>query len=131
MGGPITLGPGHHPHFVCCRPGHASSMCHAYSALCSPLPGCGWGPNSPLTPVPDSQGRNASLDAIQSVLHDITSLSPDQIIHLGGDEVHQGCWQNDSAVQAWMVDHGMGNDTDLVYEYFVSRRTMHVDCLAR
>ena len=95
-------------------------MCFGYNELCCTYAGCGWPSNSPLTPVPDAQGKNVSLDAIEAVLNEIASISPDDFMHLGGDEVNQVCWQNDTAVRAWMLQQGMGNNTDLVYEYFVS-----------
>jgi len=68
-----------------CSPGHASSICHAYPDRCCTPTGCGWGPNSPLTPVPDAEGRNVSLDTIQAVLGEIAAVSPDECLHLGGD----------------------------------------------
>lgn len=108
-------------------PGHASSLCHAFRDLCCTPANCGWGPNSPLTPVPDAQGRIVSLDVIEAILDELAAISPDEIFHLGGDEAHQGCWQNDSAVQAWMQTQGMGNNTNLVYKYFVSA---HKRCVA-
>ena len=39
---------------------------------------------------------------------------------LGGDEVDQTCWQKTPSVLAWMSKQGMGTNTDLVYEYFVT-----------
>jgi len=38
-----------------------------------------------------------SLDAIEAVLNELAALSPDNCMHLGGDEVDQTCWQNDPA----------------------------------
>lgn len=99
-------------------PGHATSMCHGYPDLC-PL-NCGAGGNNPLTPVPDANGNNVTLTAIQAVLAEIAAITPDEFFHLGGDEVDETCWQNDPAVQAWMQKQGYGNNTDMVYEYFVS-----------
>ena len=101
-----------------------------------------------LLAPPPAQGVNVSLVAIEAVLDEIAALSPDNCMHLGGDEVDQTCWQNDPATQvrscalearqrgwrldrrheprpfaaqAWMTAHGMGNNTDLVYEYFVNQ----------
>ena len=39
---------------------------------------------------------------------------------LGGDEVDQTCGQKTPSVLAWMSKQGMGTNTDLVYEYFVT-----------
>ena len=96
-------------------PGHASSMCVSYPALC-----CGGHTGgSPLTPVPDAAGRNVTLDAVAAVIGEIASITPDEFFHLGGDEVSQACWNNTPAVRAWMAAHGF-NSTDQVYEYLVA-----------
>jgi len=94
-------------------------MCFAYPDLC-PSASCSYGDNSPLTPVPDAQGNNVALNAIQAVLGEIVAQSPDEFFHLGGDEVDQKCWANTPAVTAWMSANGI-NTTDGVYEYFVEK----------
>lgn len=108
-------------------PGHATSMCVGYPDLCvsDAGSGCIWPSNTPLTPVPDAQGNQVSLNAIQAVLGELAALSGDEFFHLGGDEVDQTCWENSAAVQAWMKSQGM-TTSDEVYEYFVSK----VDAMA-
>ena len=61
-------------------------MCTSYPELCCSA-ACGPAGNNPLTPVPDANGRNVSLDAIQAVLGEMASISPSEFFHLGGDEV--------------------------------------------
>jgi len=97
-------------------PGHASSMCVSYPAMC-----CGAvGGATPLTPVPDATGKNVSLDAIRAVLSELAALpSAGEFLHLGGDEVDQSCWNSTPSVRAWMKEHGI-DTTDGVYEYFIS-----------
>jgi hexosaminidase len=63
-------------------PGHATSMCTGYPELCCSA-ACGPGNNYPLTPVPDANGKNVSLDAIAAVLAEITAITPSEFIHLG------------------------------------------------
>ena len=99
-------------------PGHASSMCVGYPELCC-SPSCMQSGGSPLSPVPDANGKNVSLDAINAVLTEISAITFDEFFHLGGDEVSQGCWNKTPAVRDWMVTKGY-NTTDQVYEYFVS-----------
>ena len=90
-------------------------MCVSYPALC-----CGGHtPTSPLSPVPDAQGRNVTLDAVYAVIGELAALSSDEFFHLGGDEVSQACWNNTPAVRAWMAQHGL-TSPDQVYEYFVA-----------
>jgi N-acetyl-beta-hexosaminidase len=67
-------------------------MCVAYPDLCCSA-ACGPGNNNPLSPVPDAQGNNVALNAIQAVLKELSAISPDAFFHLGGDEVDQTCWQ--------------------------------------
>lgn len=43
----------------------------------------------------------------------------DTFFHLGGDEVDETCWAKSPAVRLWMAEKGFGNDTDLVYKWFV------------
>ena len=84
-------------------------MCVSYPDFC-----CGGHTGgSPLSPVPDANGKNITLDAIANVLGELASLSPDEFFHLGGDEVSQACWNSTPAVRAWMAAHGM-NTTDEV-----------------
>jgi len=99
-------------------PGHATSMCVGYPALCCSA-ACGPQGNAPLTPVPDAAGKNVSLDAIRAVLGEIAAVTPDEFFHLGGDEVAQDCWAKTPAVTQWMAANGI-NTTDGVYEYFVA-----------
>jgi hexosaminidase len=68
--------------------------------------------------VPDANGKNVSLDAIQALLGELAAVTTDEFFHLGGDEVAQDCWANTPAVQSWMKAHGIAT-TDGVYEYFV------------
>jgi hexosaminidase len=56
-------------------PGHASSMCRGYPELCcSAL--CAENDNHPLSPVPDANGKNVSLDAIKAVLTELAAVFP-------------------------------------------------------
>jgi len=93
-------------------------MCKGYPELCCSA-ACGPNGNSPLSPVPDANGKNVSLDAIQAVLSEIAAVTTDEFFHLGGDEVDQSCWANTPAVQTWMKSAGLAT-TDDVYEYFVA-----------
>jgi len=99
-------------------PGHATSLCVGYPELCCSA-SCGPASNYPLSPVPDANGKNVSLDAIQAILTEIDAVTTDEFFHLGGDEVDQSCWANTPAVTAWMAANNIAT-TDGVYEYFVS-----------
>ena len=94
-------------------------MCKGYPELCCSA-ACGPQSNYPLSPVPDANGKNVSLDAIQAIISEIAAVTTDEFFHLGGDEVDQSCWTNTPSVQAWMKSVGI-TTTDEVYEYFVSQ----------
>ncbi len=46
-------------------------------------------------------------------------------LHLGGDEVVYGCWENDKSIDAWMIKNGFTSFNEL-FIYFI----MKVDTLA-
>jgi hexosaminidase len=64
-------------------PGHAAAMCKAHPEIC-PSPTC----TMPLNPA-----TNATFDVLSTLFKDITGgargkgLVPDNMMHLGGDEV--------------------------------------------
>jgi len=102
-------------------PGHASSWCTGYPAVC-PSPTC----NQPL-----NVANNATFDLIEGLLMEMTGGRPsqpgnpspglfkDNFIHLGGDEVDTGCWTSTPSVAAWLKQ--MGYTADQAYGYFVDR----------
>ena len=108
-------------------------MCYAYPELCCPQAGCGWpnragSTNTPLTPVPNAQGQNVSLDAIEAVLNEIAAISPDNCMHLGGDEVDQTCWQNDPATQVRRRARGRASVSRLHIEHAPPRTLCRRGC---
>lgn len=75
-------------------PGHAAAMCDSHPEIC-PSPTC----NEPLNPA-----TNATFDVLGKLFHDITGgaqgqgLVPDNMFHLGGDEVR---WEVGSGDRKW------------------------------
>lgn len=103
-------------------PGHSGSMCDGYPELCPSLT-C----REPLNPA-----SNATLPALTSVIGTLANVSIDDVIHLGGDEVNPTCWNESSVIRQWMIDHGMGDNLDAVYEYFVNAtNTLATDTLEK
>ena len=123
-------------------PGHADSVCVGYPAAC-PSPSCTspLAPDSPLTLqlvsgvlqewagiFPGAEGEEGGPSVRLLLLPPsllplpLANATPaDAFLHLGGDEVDEACWASSPAVRAWMTAQGMGNDTDLVYEWFVQQ----------
>lgn len=63
---------------------------------------------TPLCPVQDMTGGARGK-----------GLFPDNMMHLGGDEVNTHCWEESSEISKWMKDHNL--TPDQTYAYFVNR----------
>jgi len=64
--------------------------------------------NIPLDPT-----NPKTLKVVSEVFADRSKVFPDQYLHLGGDEVVFGCWENNTAIVQWMRQHGMGQGVQL------------------
>jgi hexosaminidase len=73
---------------------------------------------------------NATFDLITNLLLECTGgktstsghpsgLFPDNMVHLGGDEVTTTCWSQTPSIQAWLTARNMTADDG--YAYFVKR----------
>ena len=101
-------------------PGHAQSWCTGYPDLC-PSSTC-------LTPLDLS--RNSTFALIDRLLAECTNrvpsskgkpsgLFPENLLHLGGDEVSTGCWESTPRIKQWLDAQGMSADDG--YAYFVKK----------
>jgi len=99
-------------------PGHADSWCTGYPAVC-PSASC----KTPLNVA--SNETFARIEALFSELvkpatvQGRPSLFPEQLLHLGGDEVNTDCWTKTPAVSAWIKERNLSADG--AYAYFVNR----------
>lgn len=39
------------------------------------------------------------------------AIFDNDLFHMGGDEVHMGCWNSSSEITDWMTDNDYGTDT--------------------
>ena len=96
-------------------PGHAASWCVGYPDVC-PSPDC---------PTPLDPSSAATFDLIEDLFTELTGaqsgkgLLPENLFHLGGDEVNRSCWLQVDHVNQWLIDHNM-TDKD-AYLYMVDR----------
>ena len=96
-------------------PGHAGSWCVGYPEVC-PSPSC----NMPLDP-----SSNETFSLMEQLFVEITGgssrkgLVPEDLLHLGGDEVDLSCWTQVDHVKQWLADNNM-TDRD-AYRYMVER----------
>ena len=94
-------------------PGHAASWCVGYPEVC-PSPDC----TMPLDP-----SSNATFDLMRLMWTEVTGgrsragLVPEDLFHLGGDEVDLGCWTSVPHVAAWLRANNL-TDRD-AYRYMV------------
>jgi len=106
------------------HPGHLSSACRGYPALCPS--DCAWdaGDNS----VPLAPASNDTWRFLADTLAELVALAApgEQFLHLGGDEVDTTCWALDAATQAWVRASGLSG-VGAIYGVFVQR----MDAVAR
>jgi hexosaminidase len=87
-------------------PGHADSWCVGYPEIC-PSTNC----TSPLDP-----SNQATYDLIKGMFGELTGgskgagLVPDNLFHLGGDEVDTSCWSNTPRIAKWLSDNNKTTD---------------------
>eukprot|EP00759_Apiculatamorpha_spiralis_P047501 PhF_6_TR43148/c0_g1_i1/m.66038/K12373/HEXA_B; hexosaminidase len=97
------------------NPGHAASWCNGYPEIC-PSPTC----TQPLNPA-----NPKTFDVLGGLLNDFTGgtrgsgLVPENLFHLGGDEVDTSCWSQSPTISAWMKAQNL--TTDQTYMYFVQK----------
>jgi len=89
-------------------PGHATSWGLANPAI---IANCPEHSNSSVNPV-----NELTYEYIQSYLQDLidavfTPLGKTPLIHLGGDEVDHGCWEEDQTISAYMAEHNLTTTT--------------------
>jgi hexosaminidase len=92
-------------------PGHTRAIGVSHPEFMSHCPG----PSEPFDPT-----SPAVYDFVRRFYQEISQLFPDEMIHVGGDEVSLDCWKNSTSIQSWMKQHGMHNETQL-FDYFETK----------
>ena len=96
-------------------PGHAGSWCVGYPEVC---------PSTTCT-MPLDPSSNATFSLMEQLFTEITGASsrkglvPEDLFHLGGDEVDLSCWTQVAHVKQWLDANGL-TDRD-AYRYMVER----------
>ena len=86
-------------------PGHAASWCVGYPHLC-PAVSC---------PQPLDPSNEETFTVIRLLLQELTSVVPDSLYHVGGDEVDTTCWNQTAHIRQWMDDRGFTPEEALFY----------------
>eukprot|EP01100_Stratorugosa_tubuloviscum_P015098 TRINITY_DN847_c0_g1_i1.p1 TRINITY_DN847_c0_g1~~TRINITY_DN847_c0_g1_i1.p1 ORF type:complete len:544 (-),score=243.52 TRINITY_DN847_c0_g1_i1:107-1738(-) len=75
--------------------------------------------------VPLDPSKDFTYEVVSDVLHEVTGgksrsgLFPEDLIHLGGDEVDSSCWSKSASIKEFMQENGF-TDYNQVYEYFIN-----------
>ena len=102
-------------------PGHSYSWGIGLPNIVATCPGYAHNINNiPLNPI-----LNETQETVSKVIQSMSALFPDNVFHIGGDEVVYGCWGEDSAIQAWMKKNGYSNYNELM-QYFVTYADKYV-----
>jgi len=71
---------------------------------------------------------NPTLDetfqVVSGALHDARTATVDKFIHLGGDEVVYGCWEEDESIQLYKEKQGITSNDQLYGEYITRTERM-------
>jgi hexosaminidase len=110
------------------HPGHLSSACKGYPALCPA--DCAW--DAGANAVPLAPANNATWRMLADTLAELAALSPGEaFLHLGGDEVDATCWELDAATRAWVAATGLPGGVGAIYSVFVQRMNAAARALGR
>lgn len=96
-------------------PGHAQSWCVGYPEVCP----------SSTCQMPIDPSQNATFNLMETLFTEITGgaarkgMIPEDLFHLGGDEVDLSCWTTVPRVKAWLAANNMTSKD--AYRYVVER----------
>ena len=96
-------------------PGHSGSMCYGMPSIC-PNPLCS---SSNINNWALDNTKNLTYTVVGGVLADLAKLFPEQMTHLGGDEVDTDCWAAHPYIMEWLSQRGLSLNGG--YEYYVKR----------
>ena len=102
-------------------PGHAAIWCKGYPEICP----SGAPDGKPSCTEPLNPATNATYELLDDLMQDLTGgvrgtgLFPDNVVHLGGDEVNTACYESTPSIAKWLKQKGLTADGG--YEDFVKK----------
>ncbi|EGD78011.1 hypothetical protein PTSG_09649 [Salpingoeca rosetta] len=101
-------------------PGHAYSWGLAYPDITVECPKIHTTDIGPINVVPLDPTKELTYQVLEDVLAETTSLFPDAMLHVGGDEVQYECWRANQDIQDWMKKNNISSEQQLEV-YFEQR----------
>lgn len=91
--------------------------------------GLSWGSGAVQPPAGHlDPTKNQTYEVIDSVLKDLAYYFPDEIVHMGGDEIIQGCFSHKPSIDEWVKNEGPYNNVhsvgDLAQYFRVRQRDL-------
>lgn len=89
-------------------PGHAAAWGHGYPELVVSCPNfmSTFGFTAKIDCVPLDISQNFTYSVVEALLKETAEYVPDGFLHLGGDEVQYGCWNESQNMRDWMAEKG-------------------------
>ena len=60
----------------------------------------------------------STYEVVGTVIKELSAIFDDAYFHLGGDEVHYECWDQNAEVMAWKKKMGFKTDDEVSYIAF-------------
>jgi len=107
-------------------PGHTLSWGASLPGFLTHCPGKGnigsdYGPINP--------SNEAVYPVLKKLFTEITNVFPSEFVHLGGDEVHYGCWKSNQNLTNWMTVHNISGNYEALEDYYETRLLKLVNSL--
>ena len=98
--------------FQMLAPGHTRSWENGHPGL---LTKCFNGVLGPVNPILDS-----TYSFMKRFFHEVMKVFPDELLHLGGDEVNTKCWENNTEIVNFMQENNI-TDAKLLEAYYLGK----------
>jgi len=73
--------------------------------------------------------QSGMYDVLENIYRDMVNMFGSKQFHLGGDEIHLGCWNSSSDVLKWLESHGRGreeSDFMFLWKYFLKKSVKRI-----